>query len=531
MRFFGVQESRVSIRYLIKTSQYFDSVSLMNIARDIRALPGIEDAALVMGTDANKGLLQQVSPLPVEAKAASPTDLILMVKGDETALDEALATAEKLLTKRPTAAEGSAHRPRTLRSAVRAHPDANLAVISVAGAYATAEAWSALQQNLHVLLFSDNVALDDEVALKRYATERGLLLMGPGAGTAIINGAALGFANVVPSGPVGIISAAGTGLQEVSTLLAREGIGITQGIGVGGRDLSDAVGGLMMLHAVQALQNDPATEVIVAISKPPSPAVSERVLDQLAASKKPAVVIFMGADDLPAAPSPAVHLTRTLQEAALTAAALVRGDNVPAIRAQLAKRRGALRAQATELAVQLRPGQTYLRGLFSGGTLCEEAMRLWSAEIGDVWSNGPLKPHLKLPDSNRSQGHCALDLGEEEFTVGRPHPMIDNDLRIRRLLQEAADPQVAVIQMDVVLGYGAHPDPASELAPAIREAREAAARAGRHLIVVGALTGTDGDPQNLTRQARAFQAAGMALLPSNADASQLAAFVVQAAEQ
>ncbi len=521
----------MSIRYVIKASHYFDSVSLMTIARDIRALPGIEDAALVMGTEANKGLLQQVSPLSVEARSASPTDLILMVKGDEAALDGALATAEKLLTKRPAAAEGAAHRPRTLRSALRAHPDANLAVISVAGAYATAEAWAALQQNLHVLLFSDNVALEDEVALKRYAAERGLLLMGPGAGTAIINGAALGFANVVPPGPVGIISAAGTGLQEVSTLLAREGIGITQGIGVGGRDLSDAVGGLMMLHAAHALQHDPATEVIVAISKLPSPAISKRVLEHLAASEKPAVVIFMGADDLPAVPSSLMHLTRTLQEAALTAAALVRGDDVQTVQAQLAERRHALRAQAAELAVQLRPGQSRLRGLFSGGTLCEEAMRLWSAVIGDVWSNGPLKPHLKLPDSNHSQGHCALDLGEEEFTVGRPHPMIDNDLRIRRLLQEAADPQVAVIQMDLVLGYGAHPDPASELAPAIREAREVAGRAGRTLIVVGALTGTDHDPQNLTRQARAFEAAGMVLLPSNADASQLAAFVVQSAQK
>lgn len=515
----------MSIRYFIKASQYFDSVSLMNIARDLRALPGIDDAALVMGTEANKGLLQQISPLTAEAQAAGPTDLIVMIKGDEAALGDALAVAEKLLTKRPATTGGELHRPRTLRSAVRAQPDANLVVISVAGVYAAAEAWSALRQGLHVLLFSDNVSLEDEVALKRYAVEHGLLLMGPGAGTAIINGAALGFANVVPPGPVGIISAAGTGLQEVSTLLARQGVGLTQGIGVGGRDLSDAVGGLMMLHATEALQADPATQVIVAISKLPSPAVSETILNRLAASDKPAVVIFMGADELPQAPSPAIHLTRTLQEAALTAAALVTGGDLSAVQAQLAKQRTALRAQADELAARLGPGQRYLRGLFSGGTLCEEAMRIWSVAVGDVWSNGPLKPAFKLPDSNRSQGHCALDLGEEEFTVGRPHPMIDNDLRIRRLLQEAADPEVAVIQLDLVLGYGAHPDPASELAPAIQQAREIAASDGRELLVVGALTGTDGDPQNLTRQAQAFAAAGTILLDSNADASQLAAFI------
>lgn len=520
----------MSTRFLIKASQYFDSVALMNIARDIRALPGIEDAALVMGTDANKGLLEVVSPLSSEAQAATPTDLIVLVVGDEAALDDALATAEKLLTQRPVAAEGDTHRPRTLRSTVRAQPGANLVVISVAGTYATAEAWTALRQGLHVLLFSDNVSLEDEIALKQYAVEHGLLLMGPGAGTAIINGAALGFANVIPSGPVGIISAAGTGLQEVSTLLARQGVGITQGIGVGGRDLSDAVGGLMMLHAAAALHTDPATEVLVAISKLPSPDVSAMMLERLAASDKPAVVIFMGAEELPPAPASHIYLARTLQEAALTAAALVRGENIAGIQAQLVAQEAVLRAQAAELAGQLAPGQKYLRGLFSGGTLCEEAMRLWSAQVGDIWSNGPMKPELRLPDSNQSQGHCALDLGEEEFTVGRPHPMIDNDLRIRRLLQESADPDVAVIQLDLVLGYGAHPDPASELAPAIREAREIAAQDGRELLVIGALTGTEDDPQGLARQAQAFESAGVILCESNAAASQLAAFIVTANE-
>lgn len=516
----------MSTKYLIKASQYFDSVSLMNIARDVRALAGVEDAALVMGTDANKSLLQQISDLPPDVIAASPTDLILMVQGDAGILDEALALAEKLLTQRPASTDGDTYRPRTLRSALRSLPDANLAVVSVAGTYATAEAWSALLQGLHVLLFSDNVSIEDEIALKQYAVEHGLLLMGPGAGTAIINGTALGFANVIPPGPVGIISAAGTGLQEVSTLLAKQGVGITQGIGVGGRDLSDAVEGLMMLHAAQALQADPTTEVIVAISKLPSPTISAKVLDQLAQSAKPTVIIFMGADEMPPAPAPTIHLVSTLEEAALTAAALAQNGDPAAIQAQLTAQQDALRAQAHELAARLQSSQKYVRGLFSGGTLCEEAMRIWSARLGDVWSNGPLKPEFRLPDSNQSQFHCALDLGEEEFTVGRPHPMIDNDLRIRRLLHEAADPEVAVIQLDLVLGYGAHPDPASELAPAIREARAIAARAGRELFIIGALTGTDADPQNLTRQATAFEDAGTLLLPSNAAASHLAALAV-----
>jgi FdrA protein len=364
------------------------------------------------------------------------------------------------------------------------------------------------------------------VALKRYAAEHGLLLMGPGAGTSIVNGIALGFANVIPPGPVGIVSAAGTGLQEVSSLLARGGTGLSQGIGVGGRDLSDEVGGLMMLQAVEALQADPATTVIVTISKLPSPAVGERVLDRLASGQKPAIVIFMGAETPPKPPGRTVYIATTLQEAALTAAALAQGDDPAAVKAQLARWAALLETQARGLAARLAPGQQYLRGLFSGGTLCEEAMALWGERVGEVWSNGPLDPAFKLPDSNHSQFHSAIDLGEEEFTVGRPHPMIDNDLRIRRLFQEARDPQVAVVQLDVVLGYGAHPDPASELGPAIRDARDLAASEGRELLVVGALTGTEGDPQNLARQARAFEDAGMILLESNADASRLAALIV-----
>ncbi len=522
----------MAIRYLIKVSQYFDSISLMNVARDVRNMPGIEDAALVMGTEANRRLLEKVGTLTPEVETANPTDLILMVKGNKEVLDEALATAETLLTKRPKSSAAVGFQPRTLRGAIRVNPDANLVVISVAGAYATAEAWDALRQGLHVLLFSDNVSLADEIALKRYAVENGLLLMGPGAGTAIINGAALGFANAVPHGPVGIVSAAGTGLQEVSTLLAKQGVGITQGIGVGGRDLSDDVGGLMMLHALEALQADPKTEVIVTISKLPSATVTEKVLSQLAGGDKPAVVIFMSGEvtHTPSADSK-IYMASTLQEAALAAAALVEGGGTTTIKSLLANQERTLQTQAAELSTRLSTQQKYLRGLFSGGTLCEEAMRIWGDSIGDVWSNGPLKPEFKLPDSNQSQHHCALDLGEEEFTVGRPHPMIDNDLRIRRLLQEAHDSQVAVIQLDIVLGYGAHPDPASELAPSIRKAREIAASDGRELLIIAALTGTTGDPQNLSRQTAAFESAGVILQESNAAASQLAAFTVAAIQQ
>ncbi len=520
----------MTTQFKIKTSQYVDSVSLMNIVRQVQNLDGIDDASLMMGTDANKRLLEQIGVLPPEVQAAKPTDLIMMVIGAEDVLENAFSTAEALLAKPQSITNrADSYRARTLRSVLRSQSDANLAVVSVAGIYATAEAWNALYHGLHVLLFSDNVSLEDEIALKRYAVEHNLLLMGPGAGTAIINGAALGFANAVPRGPVGIVSAAGTGLQEVSSLLARQSVGVSQGIGVGGRDLSDDVGGLMMFHAIDALQADPATQVIVAISKLPSPTIADNVLSRLADGDKPSVVIFMGAEN-PSSPANHVYVANTLHEAAAIAAILARNED-PVATQQLTDVTHNIETQFINLAAKLTPTQKYLRGLFSGGTLCEEAMRLWNIAVGPVWSNGPLRPEWQLPDSTYSHQHCALDLGDEEFTVGRPHPMIDNDLRIRRLLQEARDPEVAVIQLDIVLGYGAHPDPASELAPAIRQAREIAAAGDRELIVIAALTGTDDDPQNYRRQQTALESAGVILMESNARASQLAALVVASNSQ
>ena len=277
------QESQLLIvKTLIKPSQYHDSVSLMLVARELSKLERISDAAVIMATEANKSILADAGLLTGDASVASPNDLVIAVSAeDDVAAQEALLNAEDLLTRKARAEDTGKFTPKTIRGAVNTHPDANVAVISVAGRYAADQAWDALQNGLHVLLFSDNVSLEDEIALKEYARDHGLLLMGPGAGTAIINGIALGFANVVPSGPVGIVSAAGTGLQEVSTLLAKNGVGITQGIGTGGRDLSEAVGGIMMLEALQALQSDPATEVIVLISKPPAEKVADTILAQV----------------------------------------------------------------------------------------------------------------------------------------------------------------------------------------------------------------------------------------------------------
>ena len=510
------------IKSIIKQSEYHDSVSLMLVARDLAQMPGVTDAAVVMATEANKGILKEAGLLTAEAQAASPNDLVIAVSAAADALERTLDEAEKLLHQKRAAAESGEFRPKTLRGAVKANPAANVAVISVAGRYAADEAWDALHNGLHVLLFSDNVSLEDEIALKRYATANGLLLMGPGAGTAILNGVALGFANVIPAGPVGIVSAAGTGLQEVTTLLAKRGVGITQGIGTGGRDLKEEVGGMMMLASLKALQADPPTGVILLVSKPPAASVARKILVQVAQSDKPSVVCLLGGEVLPLTSSRHC-MARTLEEAAFLAAELAGSPEPPGH-----MQPDDLSAQAEALRSGLAPGQRYLRGLFSGGTLCYEAQVIWKDWLSEpVLSNAPLKNEHKLPDSNRSLRHSAVDLGEEEFTVGRPHPMIDNDLRIRRLLAEARDPEVAVILLDVVLGYGAHPDPAAELGPAIQKARNLALESGRQLPVIASVTGTEEDPQCLSRQVRGLEQAGVVVCASNAAAARLVASIVE----
>ena len=511
------------VKTLIKPSEYHDSVTLMLVARELTKFPGVIDVGVIMATEANKALLKESGLLTPDAQAATPNDLVIAVSADNGVADAALLEAERLLKQKRSSDEGAEFRPKTLRGAVKMNPNANVAVISVAGRYAADEAWDALRRGLHVLLFSDNVSLEDEIALKTYAHDHGLLLMGPGAGTAILNGVALGFANVVPGGPVGIVSAAGTGLQEVSTLLAKHGVGITQGLGTGGRDLKEEVGGIMMLEGLKALQADLATSVIALVSKLPSPGVAEAILDQVAKSDKPTVIGFMGANPAEFRSVPNTSPARTLQETALLAAKAAGADiDVAAV---IAQEEAKLQAQAKELRVLLRPEQKYLRGLFSGGTLCYEAQVIWRDTLkGPVLSNAPLRHENQLADSLRSVKHTCVDLGEEEFTVGRPHPMIDNDLRIRRLLQEARDPAVAVIMLDVVIGYGAHPDPASELGPAIQQAKQLS---DRELIVVASVTGTEQDPQHLSAQIATLQNAGAIVCDSNAAAAKLVATLIK----
>jgi FdrA protein len=505
---------------------YRDSVSLMQFSEKLRALAGINQASAIMATENNINLLLESRLLP-SAVPASPNDVLIVVEGqDEVSVQAALEQAETLLKQKPAEGQDGASRttpPRSIEMGVKSMPGANFVLISTPGEYAAAEALKALRQGLHVMLFSDNVSLEDEIKLKEYARQNDLLVMGPDCGTAIINGIPLGFANRLRRGDIGIVAAAGTGLQQVSSLIDRRGGGISQAIGTGSHDLNTRVGGITMLQGIAALAADPATRVIVLISKRPAPEVTQRVLEQAAQSGKPVVVDFIGAPP-GSLDRPGITLARTLDEAAAQAVDLSQGRPPRLLPESLPP---GLAAQAEKAAASLKPGQKFIRGLFSGGTFCYETLLLLGEKVGPVYSNVPLQSEFRLADVWTSQEHTAIDLGDDLFTQGRPHPMIDFRLRNERIMKEANDPQVGVILLDVVLGYGSNRDPAGELLPAIHSAQEAAARAGRNVAFVAFVCGTDSDPQNVAAQEQALRDAGVLLAESNAQAARLAAAVVR----
>jgi len=521
------------LRGVVKKGAYFDSVTLMMVGRDISSRPGLCDAAVVMGTAENKAILQASGLLGPELAAAGDADLIISVKAaDEKSAARGLAEAEALLkegARRPGREEGRFH-PQSLEGALQVLPDANLAVVSVAGRYAGEAAMGALRRGLHVMLFSDNVPLATEVALKTFARSRGLLVMGPDCGTAIINGVPLAFANAVSRGDIGIVAAAGTGLQEVSCIISNEGAGVSQAIGTGGRDVKGGVGGIMFLEGLRALAEDEATKVVVLVSKPPHAEVLKKLGAAVPGVGKPVVAVFLGADPKTVS-GYGMTAAATLEEAALLAAALVKGRTPESVRRRLAGRDMEIDELAARESLQVKKGQRFIRGLFSGGTFCGEAQIVFRGMLAEVYSNVPMTPFKPLADSWKSQGHTVVDLGEDAFTVGRPHPMIDFSLRNRRIQDEARDPETAVILLDVVLGYGSSPDPAGELAPAMNAARKTAQEAGRHLVFACSVTGTEKDPQVRSRVAGALQAAGAVVLPSNAAAARFAGCVVKELEK
>lgn len=500
--------------FVIRKNEYHDSVFLMRVARRLSEQKGVLQAAALMGTEKNKELLAEIGVSGTEILAATPNDLILAVQAEnQQTLTAVLENAEQWL--HPEAAPAIRSAVRTLDEAIAHQPHSNLAVISVPGAYAAREAQKALEHGLNVFLFSDHVPLERELALKEYARQRGLIIMGPDCGTSIIRGIGIGFANAIRRGPIGVIGASGTGIQEFTTLVHRAGSGISHAIGTGSRDLSDAIRGISFLSALDALEFDAETKVIVVLSKPPGAQALERLAARILRCRKPAVACFLGLrKDL----SPAnirYYPARTLDEAAGLAVQIATGNPPSPFQANSPELEALIRREKRGMKFE----QKYIRGIFAGGTFCYQAQQILQDEGIGVNSNAPLEGNPQLSDPLGSVEHTLVDMGTDDFTAARPHPMIDPGLRRQRILAEAQDPQVAILLLDFILGFNSSPDPAGELAPAIVEAKDKARRRGGYLSVVASLCGTEEDPQGLEQQVNQLEKAGVVVFPSSARAA------------
>jgi len=484
-----------TVKWDVRPGAYYDSLVLMKLQRGLLELEGVLDSGVVMATPANRDLLAANGLLP-DALAVTRDDMLIVVKArDVAAADGALSQVDALLSRRSASSMAEEFRPHSVGAAAKHLPEADWVLVSTPGRYAARVARQALDLDRHVFLYSDNVSLEDEIELKRTARGKGLLVMGPDCGTAIINGIGLGFANRVRQGMIGLIAASGTGLQAVTSRIDALGEGVSQAIGTGGRDLSSEVGAATYTQALDLLGRDPQTKAVVLIAKPPAAGVASKVLAAAEGIGKAVVVDFIGYPP-PARQTGNLQYAASLEDAARIAVEAARSD-----------RKADGPAPATE---------GYLRGLFSGGTLAYETLLALQPSLFPLYSNAPITDSQKLADPLQSQAHTIIDLGAEYFMVGRLHPMIDNDLRIRRMKQEAADPEARLLLLDVVLGEGAHPDPASELAPVMEQLRSQ--RNDLEFVVV--VVGTDQDPQGRELQMGRLRAAGATVFDSLAQAVQ-----------
>jgi succinyl-CoA synthetase alpha subunit len=510
------------LQTVLRRNSYHDSVFLLSVSEKLKAVAGVTRAIAAMGTDMNKTVLKETNMLDAESIAATPKDLVIALEVENAdTVKRVLEELDAIVSSKGGSASRDVAYP-TLELAAKADCGANLAFISLPGEFAAIEADKALDLGLSVFIFSDNVAIDDEVALKQKAVKKGLMVMGPGCGTAVIGGVSLGMMSAVASGPIGIVGASGSGIHQIVMHIDALGGGASQAIGTGGRDLSEAVGGITMLQGLDYLDNDPGTSVIILVSKPPAPNTMARVLERVASCAKPVIIYFLGGDAQLVEKAGAMPV-QNLEDAARRAVGIALGREDPAGLPSVF--RADLEPIAEMLRVKAGGPQKYLRGLFCGGTHAEESALILHAMGVPVHANLPLACCSQLESPEKSVEHSIIDMGDEVFTKGKPHPVIDPSIMKERIIIEGEKPETAVLLLDVLCGYGAHADPAGVLLPSLTQVKETARRQGRDLPIIVSLCGSDKDPQNVREQKRLLEKAGATVIRSNPRAAYLAGLV------
>ncbi|MBP7654797.1 acyl-CoA synthetase FdrA [Candidatus Dependentiae bacterium] len=500
--------------YIIK-NRYFDSVMLMSIANSASKCEGIKNLAAMMATDNNKEVLRNTKMIDKTGEKAEPNDLLVCINAEaESFCEPALKKFKELLDNKSSAENKSDKIELTsIADGIKEYADSNLVLFSIPGPFVKREAKTALSAGKNVMIFSDNVTIDEELELKQIAKQNGLIVMGPDCGTSIINGKGIAFANSMPIGKIGIIGASGTGIQQVSCILANKGYGVKHAIGLGGRDLSKQIGGISMLTAIDAMEKDIDIEIVILISKPPFPEVEKKIFDRLKNYKKKIVVNFLKGDETECKKR-RIPFASTLENAANLAISIL--ENKPFE----PKEFDAEKKEIDQLLKSIRNktgSSKYVRGLYSGGTLCDEALFIMAQYGLEVFSNIPLTPELKLKNAYESYKNTLVDLGDDEFTKGRPHPMIDYTLRCQRIVEESSKKDTGIILFDIVTGYGSHINPVEPLSEAITKSL----KNNKNLVFIASICGTSYDIQNINEIKKQLEKLGVIFMPTNAQAAKL----------
>lgn len=507
--------------FVIRKNQYYDSVFLMSVNARMLKIEGVQQTAVLMGSPANKQLLLDIGIQDAEIEAAQPNDLIVAVIADSMGIvNEVLDKLDTWMN--AVQEEAPVSQRHTLEDGLAAKSNANLVVISIPGEYAAREARKTLEAGLNVFIFSSNVSIEDELELKRLAQKRGLLVMGPDCGTSLIGGVGIGFTNAIRKGGIGAIGAAGTGLQEFTAQIHNHGYGISHAIGTGSHDISDRIGGLTTFAAMDALEQDVNTQVIAIISKPPGTATLEHLLEKFDSCKKPVIGCFLGIEPGTISGRKNLKPVRTIDEAAVLAITMS-GNSTPPVTGLSPDDLRTLSKEKAGWSSE----QRYLRGILAGGTFCYQSQQILRDAGITVYSNNPLEPKYKLKYPDDSIQHTLVDMGDEFYMVGKPHPMIDGTMRRQRIIAESHDPQVAVLYLDFILGYNASMDPVGELVDAIDAAKRVSQQRGGSLTVVASICGTRDDPQDLSFQVNMLRDAGVLVYNSNAQATAACSWLLE----
>ncbi len=511
-----------SVCSFILAGTYRDSVFLMNLSQTLTIKSGANQVFATMATRRNKELLARAGLLTPEIETAKPDDLAVAIDAPVELHDNLLKMTREYLYSNSASSYGSNYISSiSFDDAVLGDSKKQIALISVPGDYARYEAARALEKRLDVMLYSDNISLEDEIALKKMAKRKGVLLMGPECGTSIVNGVPLGFANNIRRGEIGIVSSSGTGAQEVSCLLDRCGLGITTAYGTGARDLIDDVGGISAITALERLASDPNTKLILVIANLPGIQTRKRLIEVYKKTKKPVFVRYLGSYDYSIEEKAGIDFASDLTELANMAI----NELAPILDSSAINL-----PQAPALPEKNNyHGRKFIRGIFSGGTMRSDAIDIITSKLTGtykVYSNFERENVISLTGTDKSREHCFLDMGANEFTVGRPHSLVSPETKLERIIMELCSPETAILITDIVIGYGTAKNQASLLVQAFDKAARITNGKSREVIVLSSVCGTDNDLPSRSSEIEILKDAGIFVFGSNAAAANYAADLI-----